>query len=260
MSEPAGWYANPDGTDSERFWDGSRWTHDVRPVPGKAAPPPMHNEVASAPNVVGSLLRSEGGGPDPVPTPPGVPGATVPGLSGEAVIGRSRGAANGLPAGAALRGDVSPDPVIEPDSGGPSPGGPLTDLFRLLFDFSFGRALTPELAAILYRLGAIGTLVVIALLLALGLLAGGAGAIISLVLWPIVGLLSLVHLRAALQAAVGVLVAAPATGPESVEGVEEGAPPIPAPTDLRPATHSGSEIGGHPGGDAGEPSAGARWA
>ena len=40
MSAPAGWYPQPDGT--ERFWDGSAWTEQIRAAapPAGAVPPP----------------------------------------------------------------------------------------------------------------------------------------------------------------------------------------------------------------------------
>ncbi|WP_085191691.1 DUF2510 domain-containing protein [Mycolicibacterium doricum] len=37
MKTPAGWYPNPDGSPSERYWDGGRWTNDQR-TPRTSAP------------------------------------------------------------------------------------------------------------------------------------------------------------------------------------------------------------------------------
>lgn len=45
MSQPAGWYPQPDGT--QRYWDGTSWTAHVAPA---SAPPPPH--VQSAPQPV----------------------------------------------------------------------------------------------------------------------------------------------------------------------------------------------------------------
>ncbi len=74
MSEPAGWYGNPDGTDTQRYWDGSKWTHDVRPRPDASAFDPA---------------RTEASGPGPAPlagaapaVPPAPPTASVSDLIG----------------------------------------------------------------------------------------------------------------------------------------------------------------------------------
>jgi hypothetical protein len=45
MSEPAGWYGNPDGTETQRYWDGASWTHDVRPLPGAPGFDPGQTEA-----------------------------------------------------------------------------------------------------------------------------------------------------------------------------------------------------------------------
>lgn len=45
MSEPAGWYGNPDGTATQRYWDGASWTHDVRPIAGPAGFDPGQTEA-----------------------------------------------------------------------------------------------------------------------------------------------------------------------------------------------------------------------
>lgn len=45
MSEPAGWYGNPDGTETQRYWDGGNWTHDVRPIPESTGFDPGQTEA-----------------------------------------------------------------------------------------------------------------------------------------------------------------------------------------------------------------------
>jgi Protein of unknown function (DUF2510) len=42
-SVPPGWYPDPEGKPSEKYWDGSSWTKETRPlsiIPGKPAPQP----------------------------------------------------------------------------------------------------------------------------------------------------------------------------------------------------------------------------
>src|SRR6478752_1124664 len=53
MSAPAGWYPTPDGR--LRYWDGSRWTHQVAPSP---TPQPSADSVAAppAPETAGSAV------------------------------------------------------------------------------------------------------------------------------------------------------------------------------------------------------------
>jgi len=63
---PAGWYPNPDGTASLRWWDGGRWTEHVHATPAPPAPdaipvpPPLPS--ASPPGVMAP--------PGPIPPPP----------------------------------------------------------------------------------------------------------------------------------------------------------------------------------------------
>ncbi len=52
MSQPAGWYPQPDGT--QRYWDGSQWTSHVVPAPGQYAPP-----ASSAPSVKRSWYQKK---------------------------------------------------------------------------------------------------------------------------------------------------------------------------------------------------------
>lgn len=67
MKTPAGWYPNPDGSPSERYWDGGRWTNDqrtprtfsprgsheiLRPAsrPGESSPPYAGNPHVGGPH------------------------------------------------------------------------------------------------------------------------------------------------------------------------------------------------------------------
>lgn len=147
MSEPAGWYGNPDGTESQRYWDGSNWTHDVRPVPGSAGFDP--NQTTAA-----------GSGPAPL-------------------------AESGAP----------PAHPVEAS-------GSVSDLVGVLFDLGMNRPISPALARTGYRIGAIMTLIVAALFLVIGLQGGGVGAIVSLVVFPLLALLWLLGLRLLCQGVV----------------------------------------------------------
>jgi hypothetical protein len=60
----SGWYADPQGTDQLRYWDGTHWTHHVRPARLITAPP---------------------GAPDE-PSPEVMPGPTTPGPSDDAAV------------------------------------------------------------------------------------------------------------------------------------------------------------------------------
>lgn len=37
QTPPAGWYPDPAGSDQQRFWNGTAWTEQLRPVPGSAS-------------------------------------------------------------------------------------------------------------------------------------------------------------------------------------------------------------------------------
>ena len=56
MLPPAGWYSDPQDPDSLRFWDGSQWTDQTRPMaPEPAAPQVVSEVVAEEPLVVESV-------------------------------------------------------------------------------------------------------------------------------------------------------------------------------------------------------------
>lgn len=153
MSEPAGWYGNPDGTETQRYWDGGNWTHDVRPVPGPAGFDPSQTTAS---------------GPGPAP----------------------------LAGGAPLAGAAAPAvPQTEPS-------GSISDLVGVLFDFGMNRSISPALARTGYRLGAIVILVVAALFLVGGLQGGGIGAIVALLVFPLLALLWLLGLRLLCESAI----------------------------------------------------------
>jgi hypothetical protein len=177
MSEPAGWYTNPDGTNSERYWDGTRWTHEVRPIPtSPLVPPPPTGDS-----------RSTAAGADPAGFSSG----------GQLPLDVTVAADNSMPApGPADGGFVPPPPR-------PSNGDSLGELFSVLFDLSFERPITPGVARWAYLVGLVATVVFMAVMFVLGVQAGGLGAVLSVAIWPLNALLFLVLLRAALQAAVG---------------------------------------------------------
>lgn len=178
MSEPAGWYTNPDGTNSERYWDGTRWTHEVRPIPTTAplVPPPPGGD--SRPMGAGAEIPSYASGGQ---LPPDVTGT----------------ADSSIPPPDPADGGFVPSPPRP--SNGDSPG----ELFSVLFDLSFERPITPAVARWAYLVGLVATVVFMAVMFVLGVQAGGLGAVLSVVIWPLNALLFLVLLRAALQAAVG---------------------------------------------------------
>lgn len=174
MSEPAGWYTNPDGTNSERYWDGARWTHQVRPFPTQ----PL------------ATSSSEGGEPR------------------EAVADILSRSPTEIPPDVTVAADTSIPPVdsgagsyVPPESS--TSGDSPSELFSVLLDFSFERRITRPVARWAYVLGAVTTLVVVVLALLFVVQAGGSGAVLGVILWPLLGILSLVHLRSVLQAAVG---------------------------------------------------------
>lgn len=56
MLPPAGWYSDPQDPESLRFWDGSQWTDQTRPMaPEPAAPQAPADAVAEEPLVVESV-------------------------------------------------------------------------------------------------------------------------------------------------------------------------------------------------------------
>ena len=186
MSQPAGWYTNPDGTPSQRFWDGARWTHEVRPQPGAT---PGGDQVAGVAAPVSD------------PTAPG-DGATPADPTGG---GRSVGddgfdrtvTVEGAPSVGA--GPVpTPTPGTEPQPS-PSQGGSIGDLFGVLFDFGLRRSFTPGTARLGYLVGAVAIGVVSALMLIGGLQGGGVAAVVSIFLFPLLGLLWLISLRGVMQ-------------------------------------------------------------
>lgn len=47
MNTP-GWYPNPDGTNTQRYWSGQEWTAEVRSAPAAPPPPPMFDPAMPA--------------------------------------------------------------------------------------------------------------------------------------------------------------------------------------------------------------------
>lgn len=80
MSIAAGWYADPSGPGSVRWWDGASWTSTTAPMPPAAAPAPTWTPpVAPAPSVAASTGgRHLATATLDDPTPPRAPAAEVP--------------------------------------------------------------------------------------------------------------------------------------------------------------------------------------
>lgn len=185
MSQPAGWYTNPDGTPSQRFWDGSRWTHEVRPQPG--ATPADDPGAGAAGAVSDPTARGE------TPTPGDAIGSGSPGGDG---FDRTVTVEGGPSVGAG--------PIPTPTGGSepppsPSQGGSMGDLFGVLFDFGLQRSFTRGTARLGYVVGAVAIGVVSVLMLVGGLQGGGVAAVVSIFLFPLLALLWLISLRALMQ-------------------------------------------------------------
>lgn len=212
MSQPAGWYTNPDGTSSQRFWDGGQWTHDVRPVPpppgaseGPAAAPTGAASPAAAtaarpeptPSVFADIARPAGPGPDTGSGP--VAGADPASADPTAVTDTPAFdrtvSVGGIPAG---QPGPAPD-TTPPPAGGESGGGSASDLFGLLFDFGLERRFTHGTAQLGYRIGAVAIIVVSVLFLLGGVQGGGAAALVTILMAPLLALLWLIGFRALLQ-------------------------------------------------------------
>lgn len=80
MTAPAGWYPDPSGEGTTRYWDGTRWTHVE--VGGVA--------VASEPRARAESARQESDGASVAPPPPPPPIASPPPASAAAMIASLR--------------------------------------------------------------------------------------------------------------------------------------------------------------------------
>jgi uncharacterized protein DUF2510 len=76
---PAGWYPNPDGTPSLRWWDGSRWTDAVQESP---PPPPPATPAPPTPAAAPPPGPFPGAPPPPPPPTTGAPVAPGAGRTG----------------------------------------------------------------------------------------------------------------------------------------------------------------------------------
>lgn len=47
MTTPAGWYPDPSAPGSQRWFDGSSWTDQVRPAEAAPAPPPPRTGMST---------------------------------------------------------------------------------------------------------------------------------------------------------------------------------------------------------------------
>ncbi len=108
-STPAGWY--PDGQGNERWWDGTRWTDDTRPLGGGAPPAPAAPAAPSG--------DRPGAG-----TPPSG-GAATPPPADATMVAPARGGAPGQPASPAYGapGGAAPAQPGPPQPGYGAPGG-----------------------------------------------------------------------------------------------------------------------------------------
>ncbi len=205
MTQPAGWYTNPDGTASERYWDGTRWTHDVRALP---PPPDVGGAVAGQPSVLDPQVAGTDV-TDPSRTDPFEPDPAAP-----ATGDLSRFDRTARVEGVAGIGAPAADPAPTPTSPGPGPipgtpgesaadsgSGSVSDLLGLLVDFGFERSFTPATARTGYRIGAVAIVAVAVLFLLGGIQGGGGAAVITLLMAPLLAVLWLVALRAVLQVA-----------------------------------------------------------
>ncbi|WP_324603439.1 RDD family protein [Acidipropionibacterium acidipropionici] len=74
---PMGWYPDPGGSEKERYWDGSRWTRNLRAPREVAAPAARHDRQSGRPETL-DPLRTQGthkvvrrrSADDPQPTAP----------------------------------------------------------------------------------------------------------------------------------------------------------------------------------------------
>ena len=53
--QPAGWYPDPEGSDQERYWDGSEWTEFLEPVEIPASP--TEHRCRPGPRTAGTTCR-----------------------------------------------------------------------------------------------------------------------------------------------------------------------------------------------------------
>lgn len=97
MTAPAGWYADPQGPDTLRYWDGTSWTAHVAPVP-QAAPAPQAGPVPQTVPVPQTAPAQES-----VPVQQAVPAAassapSVPSAQSMPAVPSVPSAQNGSPA------------------------------------------------------------------------------------------------------------------------------------------------------------------
>lgn len=112
---PAGWYPNPDGSATSRYWDGDQWTEQTTPnIP--PPPPPAHTGMAGPADPTVPLIQ-------PVPTspPPPAPAPASAGSSSKKKWVTAGAIAAGVilvgSIGAALgagRGNDDPQPAAAP--------------------------------------------------------------------------------------------------------------------------------------------------
>lgn len=66
---PAGWYPDPTNPNTQRYWDGERWTEHVQPLVDGQPPPPTQRYEAPVP--AAPVSAAAPGPPAPAPWPPG---------------------------------------------------------------------------------------------------------------------------------------------------------------------------------------------
>ncbi len=161
---PAGWYhAQGDPAGTQRYWDGAAWQGEPQPVDQSG-----RYQGASEP----AGLASGGFGQE-TPSGPAV-SAPDPSTAMGADVGR---------------------PVGSPIPGGSGGGG----FISTLFDTTFKSFITMRAISVVYIL----VLIVVGLItlgfVLTGLARGGAGALLTLILGPLIGLLYLVMIRMTLE-------------------------------------------------------------
>jgi hypothetical protein len=164
---PEGWYTDPTNDQNERFWSGTAWSEQTRPMQASPAAP--------SPPSAGSASPQAG---VPSPSMPGRPSPQIPPVPKD-----EESHTDEPPPWAA---EVVTQQGLPPTAPTPPPTSSQKGFFGRLFDLSFTEFVTPSIIKLIFIIGIVLAALMSLLVFATFANQGGGAIVAGIVLAPLV--------------------------------------------------------------------------